>query len=212
MADIVRAIGPWNNNAEMIADVAKLGYLNEEWLTLDSTYGEGNFWTIFRPKMLVGCDLDAAKSPVSRSVDFRNLYKEFAGVQFKATVLDPPYMLNGTDRSQGPATKNAAYGVAGRYVPWRARHEMIELGIVQSLLCTEKRGYFLLKCMDQVSSGHVRWQTFDFKAVAEATGMARLVDLFDLKGESKQPGDDGPDKVQKHARRNYSTLMVFKRR
>lgn len=39
------AIGGWANNAELIADCARLGYLRSDWLTLDPTYGNGRFWT-----------------------------------------------------------------------------------------------------------------------------------------------------------------------
>lgn len=62
----------------------------------------------------------------------------------------------------------------------------------------------LVKCQDQVVSGRVVWQT---KQVAEALGdTMRLVDELHLPSYRPQP--DGVKQV--HARRNYSTLQIYK--
>lgn len=48
------AAGTWANNAELIRDaVVPLGYLRDEWRTLDPIYGLGRFWTLWRPRSLV---------------------------------------------------------------------------------------------------------------------------------------------------------------
>src|SRR5690606_27767225 len=44
----VLAAHRWRNNAEMIADVAKLGYITGD--VLDTTYGRGGFWTVYMPE------------------------------------------------------------------------------------------------------------------------------------------------------------------
>jgi hypothetical protein len=52
----IQAIGGWRDNAEMIADVARLGYLPEP--VLDMTHNAGRFWRVYRPTLLVTNDLD----------------------------------------------------------------------------------------------------------------------------------------------------------
>lgn len=69
------------------------------------------------------------------------------------------------------------------------------------------RGHVLLKCMDQVNGGKVRWQTIEFTNHAATVGL-ELVDMLHLQSYRAQP--DGT--AQQHARRNYSTLLVFEKR
>ncbi len=73
----------------LIADVERLGYLPGT--VLDPTYGLGNFWNVYRPAQLTGCDIDPEKSPIGYSVDFRKL--PFGDGEFDAVVFDPPYRL-----------------------------------------------------------------------------------------------------------------------
>ena len=63
---------------------------------------------------------------------------------------------------------------------------------------------WMAKCMDQVCSGRVHWQTHMMAAHAEALG-CRLVDSILVLGEREQPSG----RRQVHVRRNYSTLLVL---
>lgn len=181
------------SNAELIAEVAQLGYLRPEWLTLDPTYGYGTFWKQWRPDRLVACDLDPSKSELG-PVDFTAL--PFRSQAFDAVVFDPPYKLNGT-----PSAPDERYGV---HVParWQDRMQLICDGISECLRVARRVG--LIKCQDQVVSGEVRWQTRIFADHAEAQGF-RLVDRLDLLGHRPQP----EGRRQVHARRNSSTLLIF---
>lgn len=193
----VLAAGTWRNNAELIRDgVVPLGYLRDEDRVLDPTYGLGRFWALWQPATLVACDLDRAKSPLGRSVDFTAM--PWADGWFDAVVLDPPYKLNGTG---GSHASDAGYGVADS-ISWQDRHALICEGI--SECARVSRRHLLVKCQDQVCSGRVRWQTRIFADHAETQG-CRLVDRFDLASYREQP----PGRRQVHARRNYSTLLVF---
>lgn len=89
----VFAISDAKNNGELIAECVKLKYLAPEWPTLDPTYGEGRFWSEFRPDDLTASDLNPAKSPIGRSVDFRPAMSGYAPKSFRAIVIDPPYKL-----------------------------------------------------------------------------------------------------------------------
>jgi len=195
----VLAIDKWRTNAELIADCAKLGYLRDDWITLDPTYGEGTFWNAWRPRELVGYDLDPAKSMTGTSIDFRDLHW-LHDREFPAVVFDPPYKLNGTPDPE----------VDGRYgvdtpTRWQDRMELCRAGIRECARVLGD-GYLLVKCQDQVCSGKVRWQTHDFTVVAASCGLG-LVDRFDFLSYRPQPSV----RRQVHARRNSSQLLVFKR-
>jgi hypothetical protein len=202
MTDVM-AIGSWRNNAEMIADMPKLGYLNERWITLDPTYGRGKFWTKWRPTNLTTSDLDPA-SPAEHHWDFTDTGQPSDA--YDAVVFDPPYKLNGTSTGKGSSAMDAGYGVAGDYMPWQAKHDLIRDGISECVRVLRPRHLLLLKCMDQVCSGDVRWQTDEFTRHTESLGCAK-VDEFHIPSHRAQPAG----RRQVHARRNYSTLLIFRK-
>lgn len=191
----VLAIHEWKNNAELIADAHALGYIHGA--VLDPTYGEGNFWTQYRPSDFTACDLNPKKSPIGHSVDFCNLpwgYRHFTTV-----VFDPPYKLNGTPDPE----LDERYGVH-QTTRWQDRMALMIDGMIECCRVSDK--YVLVKCQDQVCSGEVRWQTDDMTTTAKACGF-RKVDRLDFLSYRPQPNG----RSQKHARRNSSTLLVFER-
>lgn len=191
----IRAIGDRNNNAQLMADCAALGYLPEP--VLDATYELGRFWKDYRPTNLTTNDLDTA-IVADHHHDFRAF--PFDANQFATVVLDPPYKLNGTSTGNGPSAADARYGV-GAYMPVAERHQMICDGIREAIRVASR--YVLIKCMDQVNAGTVQWQTRLFTDTAEHAG-AQLVDMLHVQGYRKQP----EGRRQLHARRDYSTLLV----
>lgn len=195
----VMAIHSWASNGELIADCARLGYLRPEWQTLDCTYGYGTFWNSWKPDNLCATDLDPDKSPsVKGGVDFTAMpWRDGA---FSCVVFDPPYKLNGTPTDD----VDERYGVH-KVTDWRSRMDLIYKGIAECARVLGD-GYLLLKCQDQVCSGKVRWQTFHFTMCAAGQGLG-LVDRFDFLSYRAQPNG----RRQVHARRNASTLLVFKR-
>lgn len=194
----VLSIHKWKSNAELIRDIAGMGrYLKSDWLTLDPTYGYGNFWTLWKPNRLVAHDLNPAKAP-DGPVDFTFL--PYKNRSFDCVVFDPPYKLNGTPELEMDET----YGVE-EATNWRERMSLVESGIAECARVLGK-GYLLLKCMDQVCSGKMRWQTDVFTRCAESHGLGK-VDRFDMLSYRAQP----KGRSQQHARRNASTLLVFKR-
>lgn len=192
----IRCIGDRRTNAELMADCAALGYLPEP--VLDATYGEGRFWNDYRPRILITNDLDPTTGAQWHH-DFRRLPQNSNSM--RTVVLDPPYKLNGTSHGTGPATSDKGYGV-DVYMPVAERHQMICDGITECVRVSH--GYVLVKCMDQVNAGSVCWQTRLFADAGEAAG-ATLVDTLHVNGYRKQP----EGRRQLHARRDYSTLLVF---
>lgn len=196
----VRAWNDWPTNADLIADVAKLGWLRDDDRVLDCTYGLGVFWKKWRPRRFVGCDIDVDKSPLGRSVDFTDL--PWRDRFFDAVVFDPPYKLNGTP----DGAVDGRYGVH-EVATWQDRMGLIGAGARECARVSGDR--LLVKCQDQVSSGQVRWQTDYVTDVIQGLGGWRKVDRFDMTGTAR-PQPEG--RKQKHAHDRPSTLLVFQRK
>lgn len=198
MTDVLSTFN-WPTNADMIADVAKLGYLDGT--ILDLTYGEGNFWTKFKPndgrqrgpRLLYKNDL---YKQVGFAYDYTNM--PFGDNYFDNTVLDPDYKMTGT-----PSTPKMdfAYGT-DRPMRYQDRLTNIEMGAREALrICSR---YALIKCQDQIVSGNLCLQTL---AVIRAVNQ----DPFDWFNFLQDPRPQPKGRRQVHARRNYSTLLVFKK-
>jgi hypothetical protein len=188
---------PWPTNAHMIADVTRLGYLDGT--VLDATFGEGNFWTIVQPHKLVTNDL---YKPADHAYDYRELAVKMGHDLFDSVVFDPDYKMTGT-----PSTPSMdyAYGT-DRPMRYQDRLEGIVLGARQCFtLC---RRYTLVKCMDQVVSGNVVWQTDLVTEALKGLG-GHKVDSFNIL-TTPRPQPEGRRQV--HSRRNYSTLLVFEKK
>ncbi len=199
---VVKAIGDWKTNAAMIAELATLGYL--EGKVLDLTYGKGRFWTDFRPELLVTNDI-ASEHPTHHQADFTNKFVciNTFGTWYDTIVFDPPYAYKGTPSGTAIDTD---YGV-NRY---RTADEVDALryaGVETAALLCKPGGYVLVKCQDQIVSGKPRWQTYDTVEFTKANTTLTL--LEDLKFMSYRPQPAG--RSQKHVRRNYSSLLVFKK-
>jgi hypothetical protein len=216
----IPAAAVWSDNASLILSVSKLGYLRQEWRTLDPTYGLGTWWKLWQPERLVRCDLNPELSPDRPDgVDVRDL--PWRANTFDAVAFDPPYKLNGTGSDPDVRYDVDEYGSIAE------RHELIFDGIDESLRVLKPEGILLVKCQDQNSSGRVQWQTRLFSDYAEwgdveqpsarqravrratsTTGQrAELVGAFLPLGSRAQP----KGRTQKSERRNYSTLLVVRK-
>lgn len=195
----VLAAQRWPTNAHLIEDVARLGYITDDDLVLDMTYGRGGFWTRYRPPRLVTVDIN---TPAHLRADNRRL--PVRDRAFDVAVFDPPYKLNGT-----PALGDfdARYGIE-EVTRWQDRMDRIDGGLIAAWRALAIGGRLLVKCQDQVCSGQVRWQTDHITHVARVLGMVK-VDRFDLLGTHRpQP----PGRTQKHAHGRPSTLLIFVRK
>ena len=198
MSDIL-AFGDRKLNAELMYDCYRLGYLDGK--VLDTTYGSGRFWTWFRPDLTTNSFIYDYENETDIMSDFCNL--PFKNGAFNSVVFDPPYKLNGTTTGAGPSSSDDSYGVGGKYVKVKDKMNLIMDGAVE---CGRVASNFLLvKCQDQVCSGKVVWQTRLVSDLMEKNGEFVLKDMLFVQGHRKQSGR------QLHARRDYSTLLVFKR-
>lgn len=173
MGDEVLAIGAWTTNAELIEAVASLGYFNARGETqgtvLDATYGKhGGFWKAWKPDQLTTNDL---RHPADHAWDFRAM--PVADCAFDVVVFDPDYKLSGT-----PALDDfdERYGV-DENLSRDERMEKIRAGAVECFRVCRYR--LMVKCMDQVESGRMWWQTDMVRDAIVALG-GRKVARFDI--------------------------------
>lgn len=205
----VRRATRWRNNGAMIADVARVGWLHEDDVVLDPTYGRGTFWTEWQPKRLTRSDARPHDETVQQ-LDFRKL--PFPDRSYDVVVFDPPYKLNGRP---DPAI-DMRYGVHERATV-DDRMSLIFDGLEEASRIARSR--LLVKCQDQVCNGRMHWQTDDITQflttprqpycvpLPDAAVEWRKADRFDYLGGREQP----TGRSQQHARANYSTLLVFVR-
>lgn len=193
----VRAIGDRTNNAQLMADCARLGYLDGP--VLDLTYGLGRFWNDHCPEALITNDLNR-DTAADHHFDFTKT--PWPDDYAYTVVLDPPYKLNGTG---GSHPSDAGYGVADN-LSVEDRMHLITRGCAEALRLADR--FVLIKCQDQVVSGRVYWQTLEIIETMRARSPFkpnRLRDMLHVQGYRPQP----PGRRQVHARRDYSTLLVF---
>lgn len=192
MSEDVLAANAWPTNGHLIADVARLHYLDGT--VLDATYGDGTFWREWKPTHLT--TNDRYKS-ADHAWDYLDLPCRDAA--FDCVVFDPPYKLNGTpvndaqDKHFGTDRKRKVPEVMDELV--RGAQECWRVA----------REHLLVKCQAQVALHRMWWQD---EVVAQTIGLEHKVDEFHfLYTPRPQPGG----RPQRHARRNYSTLLVFAR-
>lgn len=206
------SVGAWQTNGQLIAEVARLGWISDDMTVLDVTYGHGKFWTDYKPQHLLGVDLNPSKSdPRVGPVDFLN--PPFASRSFDVVVFDPPYKLSGTPSLDD---FDERYGIEAPS-RWQDRMTLITTGAAR---CADlARHHLLVKVQDQVCSGAMRWQTREVAASVEPLGF-RQADRFDF-GALRLDEDEEldvrrgrpqpPGRKQVHARHQASQLLVFTR-
>lgn len=200
MTDDVFAIGEWRTNSHMMVDVAHLGYLIDP--VLDLTVGEKwGFWQQYRPASLVTNDVNDAV-PADFHFDATRRIPDFMDQEFGTVVWDPPYKLGGTPQSP---EMDRRFGTT-EYRPRSAVEALLIAGMTEGARLA--RAYLLVKTMDMVNGGKVRWMTDMATQHAEQNLGLRKVDSLLFRGGRAQPAG----RSQQHARRNYSTLLVFGRR
>ena len=193
MSRVIPAVHNWPTNAALIADVASL-YLTKSDRILDVTYGRGRWWTEWQPDKLYTNDLH---TDADHHYDFRDM--PFHTGEFAVVAYDPPYKLNGT-----PALGDFdnAYGI-DTPTRWQDRMAYLLDGFTECLRVASD--LVLVKCMDQVCSGKIRWQTFELTVAAANAGWL-LVDRFDMLGGTREQPEG---RRQVHARGRGSSLLVF---
>jgi len=194
------------NNAQAIRDAHLLGYLQDDDIILDATYGLGRFWNLWKPPdpIIHLLDNDKFVDAARFHYDYRSFPDDWGG-SFDVTVFDPPYKLNGTG---GSHPSDEGYGVATPYQPIEALIGNHRDGISECFRVTKPGGYVLNKTQAQVVSGEKQWLDFSMtKFVEDQLMFGRLVDQLYVVGYRKQPAG----RRQVHARSNVSVLQIFRK-
>jgi hypothetical protein len=192
----VLASNYWPTNADLILDASRLGYLDGT--VFDATYGEGKFWTKFRPYGLVTNDL---YKPALFHEDYTELAIKLGHDRFDTVVFDPDYKMTGT-----PSTPDMDFRY-GTDRPMRYQDRLANIALGARHCFTLCKHYLLVKCMDQVVSGNVVWQTDLITEHLKGLG-GRKIDRFDM---ITHPRPQPSGRRQVHARRNSSSLLVFQK-
>ena len=198
--DIVYASTPWPTNAAMIKDVARLGYLRQEWHTLDATPGRLVWWRCWRPDSLV-CRWHNDEA----GWDFRAM--DYEDQTFDAVVLDPPYCSVGGRTTSGIGEMHAAYGMDGTPLSPQGVQDDIDAGLAECFRVVRKGGIVLVKMQDYVSSGKMWPGVYRTQEAAYALGFQVVDHLIHVAGPRPQPVH--PRQI--HSRRNNSDLLVLRR-
>jgi len=192
----------WVSNADLIADVAKLGYLKKADVVLDPTYGKGIWWKKWRPERLFHHDLSNGPE-----YDFRNLEMYTDGF-FDAIAFDPPYVSVGGRSTSGMKDMYEAFGLMDAPTTPLLVQSLINDGLDEMHRLVKPRGIVLVKCQDYISSGKLWPGTHYTLTHALAIGFELLDRLEHLSKASRaQPSG----RRQMHARRNLSTMFVLRK-
>ena len=187
----VLAAGTWNTNAELIEDMAELGYLDGK--VLDSTYGRGVWWKAWSPEDFTPYTGNFLDMP-------------FEDSEFDSVTYDPPYVSPGGRATTGLPDFYDRYGLKLTPNSPAGLQEVMNRGLEEVGRVTKPRGHILMKCQDYVSSGKL-WLGVHYSIAHAQTLDMSVVDVI---LHVKHPRPQPPGRRQVHARRNVSTLLVLR--
>jgi hypothetical protein len=193
-----------HENGPLIAQVASL-WIGPDELVVDMTYGEGLFWTHYRPERLVAHDL------IVDGVDFRNLTEADGSVD--VAVFDPPYVSAGGRSTTTIADFYRRYGLKDAPKTPAALRDYIAAGMAEGARIIRPGGRLMVKTMDYVSSGRMQWGRHHVVETALALGLEQVDEFVHHSGAGAQPKEnlDGSPRRQVHSRRAHTFLCVFEK-
>ena len=190
-----------DNNNGFFRDILRL-YVPEGAAIADFTWGRGKFWVeIDRSKYkLVRMD---KYTPCDVRADYRAV--PLAGESQEAVVFDPAYVTRmgfkrRSKENPNGSNQKSAFGL-DENGPKNER-EIDELylgGTAEARRILRRGGILILKTMDTQKWRHIE--------LANLPGF-KLIDLFIVVTKGKPPGKPY---AQKHARKNHSYFMVFRK-
>jgi hypothetical protein len=190
-------------NAQAVADLARLGILRREDVTLDLTVGpNAGFWTKWRPDSLSTNDIDLDVK-ADLHVDVRDMRVDDGLGHWKpgywdVVAWDPPYGYRGTSRLASDAT----YGLARDY----QTPDQIDALLIDGMriACDLARRVALVKCQDQNIASHFRDQSGFVTEAARAHGATVIQKLY-IAVRREQPAG----KKQRNVWGYHSVLLVL---
>lgn len=200
MPDVVESVVRSKTNGALMAAVAQL-WIKPDDVVADVTYGEGLFWTRYRPEHLIAHDKYTLDG-----VDFCRLPEETASVD--VVVFDPPYVSKGGRDTSGIPEMDSRYGLQGAPRTPALLVDLIAKGMTEADRVLRPGGCLLVKTMDYVSSGRMVWGRRSVVTVAtDLLGMEQVDEFVHHSGTGPQP----KGRRQVHSRRAHSFLVVFEK-
>ena len=192
----------WATNADLVCSCAVLGYLApvDGATVLDPTYGEGNWWTKWRPFVLIAHDKYKGDG-----VDFRKL--PWKADTFDAVAFDPPYVCPGGRTTSTIKEFHARYGMDTELKTPDQLYEHNRDGMAECLRVLKPGGFLCYKSQDYVWGGKLRPITHYIIRDALEWDMRYFDRLEHVGNVRPQP----PGRRQVHARRNLSSMLVFQK-
>lgn len=213
LPETVQSVVEARTNGPLIAAAAQL-WIPPDALVVDMTYGLGTFWSVYRPRRLVGHDLKVD------GVDFRKLPEADGTVD--VAVLDPPHFPQGGRETStlhtrrlggGPNVREDDGGYLDRYglrdapktVP--GIDALYLAGIAEAFRVLAGGGVLLVKCLDYVSSRRYVQGRHRVVTSAMAVGFVQVDEFVHYRGLGPQEEVE----VHEHSRRAHSFLCVFRK-
>jgi hypothetical protein len=190
-------------NADLIAKAAKL-HIPDGALVADVTYGKGVFWRKTRRRRFTLITSDKNAKAGLRA-DFRQL--PYPDEVFDVVVFDPPYVKMNHYRMVMHDRYNGGASLQGMSID-----EIVELyqaGMTEARRILKPGGRMLVKTMDQVENGAMRFLSRELPEFAEKQLHLRHYQNMILAANTTK--NFKRQKRQFHARNDYSMLMIFER-
>lgn len=200
----ILAANQWGTNARMMEDVARL-YINlSKDVVLDPTYGKGGFWKRVRPIYLIASD---RYTEADHDWDFTQL--PLIPEVIDVVTFDPAYVTPGGRETSTIPEMNNAYGMDTARRTLSEQWELIVAGMEECHRVLAPKGLLMQKGMNYISSGRYHDYRHAITAKMLAMGM-ELTDEFILTRKAGGPQPRG--RGQKHARNNYSFLIIGRKK
>jgi tRNA G10 N-methylase Trm11 len=202
LSETIETVVRSRRNGPLIRAAATLWILPGD-LVVDVTFGEGGFWTDYRPATLVVHDLYKVDG-----VDFRDLPEPDRSVD--VVVFDPPYIAQGGRESGGSiAAFRDRFGLDEGPRSTAELRELARDGIAEAARVLKPSGRLLVKTMNYINGRAFVQGQRDVVTAAEEAGLVQVDEFVHVSGTGPPPPGR---KVQVHARRAHSFLCVFQAR
>lgn len=189
----------WTDNGDLVADVLNL-YAAPGMRLLDATYGRGIWWSCKH-----------RWPPTSMEHQNKGLWDfynaPFVDASWDVVLYDPPYVCKGGRATSGVRDMDDRYGLTTAPASPRGVQDLVNGGLTEMARITAPKGIILCKVQDYISSGKLWPGTYLTQRTAYCLGL-EVLDIFVPRfGSRPQPSG----RTQMHARRNISTLFVFRK-
>lgn len=202
----ILAASQWARNADLIVDVAKLGYLKKTDRIFDPTFGRGNWWKRWTPDVPM---VTFSREMTDFDFDFRHV--PFKDGEFDVVAYDPPYVCVGGRSTSTLGDHHARYGLTHAPKTPLLLQQLINEGMDECVRVLKPRGILLVKCQDYISSGKLHPGAYETYSHAHTELGLVLVDRFIHLSKNPRPLPEKVRMNQKHARNTFSTLFVFQK-